>query len=150
MTEKFNESIKFVAEHYRKGAFQPVMRFAPLSFWQRRGTVAACIAAGLLVASACVYFLIPTSNTTKSVHTEQPTVIEVTQTQVSELEVKSMEFTDATLAEVVEAIEQTYNVKVEGLEADSDIRLTLRYEGTAIDLVETINELEGTELTIAE
>ena len=50
---------------------------------------------------------------------------------------------------VVEKINETYNVKVTGLpESPEEYRLSLHYEGTASDLVETINEILGTELTV--
>lgn len=150
MTEKINESIKFVAKHYRPDSFLPTMRFVPVSFWRRRGAVAAAVAAGILVVSACVYMLLPVAETTRQLSPEPPATTAAPSPASSEYVVKSIEFTDAPLAEVVKAIEDTYNVKISGLEEGCKVRLTLSYEGTAADLVETINELEGTKLTIEE
>ena len=44
-------------------------------------------------------------------------------------------------------IEKVYGVKL-GNVPDDDIRLSLSYEGTAADLVDTINDLLGTEIEI--
>ena len=63
---------------------------------------------------------------------------------------RKIEFTDAPLADVVKEIERVYEVHVVNVPEMGDYRLTLSYEGTAKDLVETINELLGTSLGIGE
>jgi hypothetical protein len=60
-----------------------------------------------------------------------------------------IEFTDAPLTDVVARIEAEYGVKVENVSAET-YKLTLRYEGNAADLIDTINELLNTNLTIAD
>ena len=58
-----------------------------------------------------------------------------------------LEFTDASLKDVVKKIESVYEVRIVNV-PDTDIRLTLSYEGTAEDLISTINELEGTQMRV--
>ncbi len=52
------------------------------------------------------------------------------------------------LADVVVAIEQTYNVKLSNVPASSKQRITMSYSGTADDVVETLNELFDLHITI--
>ena len=58
-----------------------------------------------------------------------------------------MTFNDTPLAEVVKEIEKVYDVRLTSL-PEEEYRLTLSYEGTAEDLVATINELLGTHIEI--
>ncbi|MBD5275463.1 MAG: DUF4974 domain-containing protein [Bacteroides sp.] len=59
-----------------------------------------------------------------------------------------MTFEDASLPDVVKAIEEAYGVKVTGA-TDGQPNLTLSYRGTAEDLTAAINDLLGTNLSIA-
>lgn len=145
---KMEKSFEFVTRYYRPGAFRPTTVFVKIRHW-RPITVAASIAGVVLVAAAMVYTL--TMQPSQAPETPT-TVVEPTQQsyieQAPESVVKRIEFTDEPLAVVVQAIEETYGVKVSGLEADDDTRLTLSYEGNAIDLVETINDLTGKDLSV--
>lgn len=62
-------------------------------------------------------------------------------------EIKRIEFDNRPIAVVAAEIEKVYGVKL-GNVPDDDIRLSLSYEGTAADLVDTINDLLGTEIEI--
>lgn len=59
-----------------------------------------------------------------------------------------LEFDDMPLSMVVKEIEKAYNVKISGLPADSDIHLTLSYEGNAYELIDTINQILDTNLKV--
>lgn len=149
---KTEESIDFVTLYYCKGAFDAdralrMIRFLPaVPWWRRRGVVAAAIG-GALVASAAVFtYIVPDREEVGNLPTEQ-VVTPAVETPAA-TEVKKIEFADAPLARVVEEIERVYNVKVTNLPAGGDYRLTLSYEGTAEDLVETINDLLGTSLAV--
>lgn len=62
-------------------------------------------------------------------------------------EIIRLEFNDAPLSEVVDGVENAYGVTLTNVPED-DLRLTLSYEGTAQDFIETVNELLGTEIRI--
>ena len=63
---------------------------------------------------------------------------------------RRIEFKDTPLPKVAEAIAETYDVEITGIRPGDNTRLTLSYEGTAEDLVATINELLGTRLRIVD
>lgn len=144
--DKFNKSVNFVARHYRADAFKPRSFFFGRSLaarWRRWG-VAASVAVGVLTASACFYTFV-----LRQPEAVEPQPIEqtVAPEQPARLVSQRIEFTDAPLTEVVAQIELTYDVTVENIPT-AEYRLTLSYEGTADDLISTINMLLGTALTI--
>ena len=150
MTDKIKKSLDFVLQHYRTDAFRKdevFLRAGMLSRRRRRLGIAAA-AAGVLVASAAIYTYVsapgatPGASTTVEAPAPAPAVPDTAR------EVRRIEFTDAPLARVVEEIEDVYGVKVEGLDPGDDNRLTLSYEGTAADLLATINDLLGTNLSV--
>lgn len=150
---KTEESIDFVTLYYCKGAFDAdralrMIRFLPaVPWWRRRGVVAAAIG-GALVASAAVFtYIVPDREDGDRVPTEQVDT-PAAKTSAPVLEIKKIEFADAPLSRVVEEIESVYSVKVTNVPVDGDYHLTLSYEGTAEDLVETINDLLGTSLAV--
>lgn len=124
------------------------MRFAPQLWWRRRPAVAAAIATGVLAVSAGIYALMPQHTTQPPTTATATTVVEQHKPQYNEKQIARLEFTDSPLPEVVKSIEQTYGVTIEGYDENSELRLTLSYEGTAADIVETINLTLGTELKI--
>lgn len=150
MSEKFKNSLEFVTKHYREGAFRPLLMFAPVvsrPWWRSRAAAVSAACAAVLVASAAFYFLNVTP--AKSPEMSAAAATEAAAT-ASANEVKRIEFTDAPLSRVAGEIEKVYGVTVNGVPADTTLRLTLSYEGTAADLTATINELLDTDLTIAE
>ena len=65
--------------------------------------------------------------------------------------VRVVDFENAPLPVVVERIREVYGVEVSGLPQDADdYVLSLHYEGTPVDLVDTINDILGTEMTVEE
>lgn len=151
---KYEESEQFVARHYKPGAFSSA------SAWRRMGlsghsfrigrwrAVAAASVLAVLTVSACIYFTKTAINEPKVAAPTQ-TVQQPKHTSAATAEVKVIEFDDAPLADVVAKIEETYGVKIGNIPSE-DYRLTLRYEGTAADLIATINDILDTNLTIAQ
>lgn len=149
---KFDESVSFVASRWRKDAFSVERAMDRLGLEKKRSILwrrVAAAAAGVVVlgASAALYFAL---NEPPAHRVEEPVVNEIATPEVSPLERNDrIEFTDAPLAEVAKEIERTYGVKVGNLPT-GEYRLTLSYEGTATDLVATINELLDTDFTVSE
>ena len=147
--EKFDDSLNFVSRHYRANTFSAKEGLEKLDigkrqWWRYRGAAAAIVGV-VLVASAAIYSVVsPRLNGRDDVKVEQTDVAKDTKS-----EVKKIIFVDADLLTVVNEIEKVYGVKVENLPS-KEYRLTLSYEGNAADLVDTINELLGTNLKIAE
>lgn len=138
-------SFEFVTRFYRHGIFQPQRKFVKESRW-RGLAVAASITGAVIVAAACVLIYVnrPEATPVSTTH-ESASMVEVPPEKV----VKRIEFDDAPLTQVVKAIEDTYGVEISGLEdTDSNLTLTLSYEGNAIDLINTINELLNTNLKV--
>lgn len=153
MTDQMKKSLQFVTRFYTPGILHPDSSFImkDIPFWKRHA-VAASIIGTALVATAAVttYFALNPADSkyeipAKEVVQEAP--IDTIQETPEAEEVKKMVFEDAELSDVVKAIEKEYGVKIEG-STDGQPRLTLSYHGTAEDLVATINDLLGTNLTI--
>lgn len=149
MTEKMKKSLRFVTKFYSPGALRPDDSFITegLSFWKRHAVAASIIGVTLLAVAAVSTHLVLN-------HTQPQPKIQKTETTVSPVEetpkietVKEMRFEEASLPEVVKAIEDAYGVKVAG-KTEGQPSLTLSYKGTAEELVAAINDLLGTNLRI--
>ncbi len=143
-----NNEIKFIAERYRKGRFSADkgwnrLGIRPVSIWRKYHVAAAVSAVVVITASAAIIYKVAT------VPSETPQT-EISVPTVADMDaVKIIDFENTPLTVVVEKINDTYGVTVAGLpESPDEYRLSLHYEGTASDLVETINEILGTELTV--
>lgn len=151
MDKKMNESVEFVTRYYRKDAFSARRGWRQLGlaypqWWHTRWAAAVAVIVAL-TATAGIYAYISSFHSA----TRQPEVTTVSGTPATGVDVsRKIEFTDAPLADVVKEIERVYEVHVVNVPEKGDYRLTLSYEGTAKDLVETINELLGTSLGIGE
>lgn len=137
------DSFGFVIRHYRFGAFRPVLRFVPTTIWRTRRIVAAAMVAFVLTAGACTLWFVSSDRRTEN-------VVESIENHSQINEIKILEFNDAPLDVVIDAVEHNYGVRVSGYEPDENIRLTIRFEGTADELIEAINTIEGTHLSIHE
>ncbi|MDE7351213.1 MAG: hypothetical protein K2N25_09105 [Muribaculaceae bacterium] len=145
------KNFKFIARHYRKGMFavEPALRRikgSRQSWWTRTRIAAACSIAAILTATAAIF-----------VHHEYasnnvPAIEETGQTAIPAAEiVRIIDFEAAPLTEVVAKIRQVYGVEVTGLPANPDqYTLSLHYEGSALDLVETINDILDTDMKVTE
>ncbi|MDE5876639.1 MAG: DUF4974 domain-containing protein [Muribaculaceae bacterium] len=168
--ENFDSEVEFVARYWRQDAFEPqqAMERAGLikpvqkvgirlrrlinsghSGQQRIWTAAASAGVVLIAAATGLYLGLrpsdPVVDTPKSVN---ETVEQVSTQQPQRMQVKRIEFEDASLAEVVTAIENTYGVKLGNVPTSSTQHITMSYSGTADDVVEAINEIFGLHITV--
>lgn len=144
-----NEEIEFIARHYREGHFSAAegwrkLGIAHISYWKRFRVAAAVAVAVILSATATIlyreYRIDDVPQRQETVNVASPLA-----------EVKVIDFENAPLAEVVDKIEMTYNVRVENVPDSSDnYVLSLHYEGTPSELVAVINDILGTQMTVAE
>ncbi|MDE6716633.1 MAG: hypothetical protein K2J70_00435 [Muribaculaceae bacterium] len=151
MTDKIKRSLDFVVKFYRPGAFRPDGWFIapPLPFWRRHAVAIGIIGIALAAMAAVTTYVVVSREDPSPAPAVETTTSPVSSDTVpaTNQEIRKVEFNDATLREVVEAIEATYGVRVSG-ETSGQPRLTLSYQGTAEDLTATINDLLGTNLTV--
>lgn len=142
------KEISFIAKHYRKGSFSVnkawgAMDIATPAKWRRLRVAAAIAVVVVLSATAAIiynHYEPSISATPLEVSTESQSPIEV---------VRVIDFEETSLPIVVEKIKEVYGVNVVNLPEYADkYSLSLRYEGTAEDLLMTINEILDTEMTI--
>lgn len=146
-----NKEVDFIARRYKKGRFSPDagwrrLGIAPVSIWKRYRVAAAVAATVILSATATILYReyrledVPLQTMPVKAQTISPLA-----------EVKVIDFENAPLPEVVKKIESVYGVKVEGVPASpEEYELSLHYEGTPTDLISVINEILGTQMTVAE
>lgn len=142
------KDFSFIAKHYRRGSFSVDKAWTSLgitaaSRWQRFR--AAAVIAGVIVLSATaaiIYNHVELSSNRTAVET----VNDLSETNEV---VRIIDFENVSLPVVVDKIKDVYGVNVVNLpeNAESYI-LSLRYEGTAEDLLMTINEILDTEMII--
>ena len=146
-----NKEIDFIARRYKKGRFSPDagwhrLGIAPVSKWRRYRVAAAVAATVILSATATILY-----REYRMDDVPQQTMPVKTQPISPLAEVKVIDFENAPLPEVVKKIESVYGVKVEGVPASPEgYVLSLHYEGTPTDLISVINEILGTQMTVAE
>lgn len=146
-----NKEIKYIAKYYRKGLFavEPALRRirgTKQTWWTHSRIAAACIGATILTASAA-FFVHQNYFATSPTEMEQTMPSSIPAAQI----VRAIDFEDAPLPVVVAKIKDVYGVDVVNLPADaSDYSLSLHYEGSALDLIDTINDILDTEMTIQE
>jgi hypothetical protein len=150
-TERFNESLDFVARHYRRGAFDTASGLRRLGFRRRPAIlrrVAVIAGAVALTASALFvgyYNFYAPDGTDSALQSAPPAGTPVAEP----MKVVRLEFSNASLSEVTDEICRVYGVTLANIPIE-DYRLTLSHEGNAYDLVETINELLGTDIVICD
>lgn len=140
-----------MAKHYRKGVFSADKAWHRLSIsrspWWNSTRVAAAIAAVVVLGATAAIVIRQHEPAPKQeiAMTSEPSF----ETRLAA--VKVIEFDNASLAAVAEEIKKVYGIEVTGLPAEADsVRLTLRYEGNVGGLVESINEIFDTNLSIKE
>lgn len=142
--------IKFVASRYRKGRFAVNKAWERLgivhtSFWSRARIAAAV--AGFVIISATAAIVYHQYTTSEAVRVENSAIQPTSPAYV----VKVIDFENSPLPQVIERIREVYGVDVENLpENAAEYNLSLHYEGNAVDLVNTINEILDTEMTVKE
>lgn len=145
--KKIEENIQFVTRYYLDDTLLPgrgwrLFRASHGISAFRRNVAAAAVGLIVLTASAAVYFMQQdaTPSGEQAASTPSTTVILAEKTQ-------KIEFRDATLNKVVAEIERIYDVRITGV-PEQEIKVTISYEGTAADVVGTLNELFDLNLTI--
>lgn len=138
----------FVARHYREDRFSVNtgwrrLGIGPAAGWRRYRVASAIAATVILSATAAVMYR------SYRIDREQPTVETPAPNVLTTVRVIDFEY--APLAEVIRKIEAVYGVKVENIPASPEkYELSLHYEGTPTDLIETINDILDTDMTVTE
>ncbi len=151
--EKSKTDFQFVVHHFKEGTLLPQkgwQRFKLLHHIStfKRNIAAASIAAVVLAASASIYY-ISTADSDSETSTTITNIGSEQSASSSEVRIAKIQFQNAHLSEVVAEIERVYDVTISNLPKE-DIKVTISYEGSAEDVVETINELFDTQLTITQ
>lgn len=146
-----NKEIEFVAKRYRPGRFNTDRAWNRLgiatSFKRKRLRIAAA-AAGLVFLSATAAFVYRQYSVGSSNNIE---MMEQMQTESPVYAVKVIDFENTPLPMVIDRIKDVYGVDVENIPVNAgQYRLSLHYEGNAIDLVETINDILDINMTVEE
>jgi hypothetical protein len=143
-----DKDITYVAQHYRKGRFSTERGWQNLGIEHKRRrfgfrAAAAIVAVVVLSATAAIVY------NQYAKQSSEVTDTTATETVSPELVVKVIDFEDTPLPAVISRISEVYGVEVVNLPEDAaDHRLSLHYEGNALDLVDTINEILGTNLKV--
>ncbi len=146
-----NREISFVARRYRSNAFSKkdawksmglgntTLRWSPIK-------IAAAVALLTVITATATIIIRQEYFSADSNVTEQNAVIGH---ETLTPEVKAIDFDNAPLPMVIEKIKSTYGVDVDNMPKNAEeYRLTLHFEGTAADLLATINEILDTDLTL--
>lgn len=142
------QDIQFITRHYRKGCFNVNNGWKRLSLarpsWWRSYRVAAAIG-GLVILSA-------TATVIYHQYDLKNTPVETVQENVRATEVvKVIDFEDTPLPTVISKIKEVYGVEVVNIPDNADgYHLSLHYEGNAVDLVATINDILETHMEVEE
>lgn len=146
-----DKDLKFITRHYRKGLFSTGAALRRIkgsnsSWWTRTRIAAACTIAAVVTATAALFI----HNQHISGIAPETTSVEQTSVPATEI-VRVIDFEEAPLTEVVGKIREVYGVDVTDLPpAPDQYTLSLHYEGSAIDLVETINDILDTDMKVIE
>jgi hypothetical protein len=144
-----DKNIDYVAKHFREGRFSVDNGWKRLGIEQqprrrfRLGAAAAIAAVVVITATAAFVY--------NSYNKQPPTDVETTAPTVDrpEMAVKVIDFEDTPLPTVVSHINEVYGVEVGNLpDSAGEYHLSLHYEGNALDLITTINELLDVNLTV--
>ena len=140
------DDIDFVSHHYRSGSFSTARGWQRLgltsdTWWTRIRVAAAITVVVVLSATAAVLYHNHIECTEPTVEAEAPATVIIV--------VKVLDFEQAPLPTVIDRIEEVYGVELAGVPDNAaDYTLSLHYEGTAPDLVATMNEILGTHISV--
>lgn len=146
--EDKNKEIQYIARRYKPGRFSvnkgwKRLGIGPSYIW-RRYRVAAAVAATIFLSATAVlvYRQYDMSAGPDIPQQHEQTVAPVYVSKV-------IDFENTPLPTVLERIKEVYGVEVINVPEDAErYTLSLHYEGTALDLVETINDILGTQMAI--
>lgn len=143
-----SDEVKYIASHYREHRFvvEPALRrIKPVDrWWSPIKIAAASIVVAVLGVTATVIVrnIVFTDNT---VSVESGMSVETKTEQA----VRVIDFEETPLPVVVERIKEVYGVEIIDVpENAGGFRLSLHYEGSADDLLETINDILDTKMKI--
>ena len=145
---KFDEEISFIAKHYRKGLFNPekaLKKIRPSKRWWSASKIVAASFLFIILGATAALFI------RQNYFFDKTEFIETNTEEITapEFVVRAIDFDDTPLPVVVDEINLVYGVEIINLPTDADqYHLSLHYEGSAIDLIETINEILGTHMEI--
>lgn len=144
-----NKEIKFIARHYRKGLFEvePALRriHPTIRRWWTPARIAA-VSAIVVVMSATAAIIVRNTYFKDEITPQQQ--VKTTEAPVVAI-IRVIDFEETPLPLVVEKIKETYGVEVIGVpENAEDYKLSLHYEGSAADLLDTINDILETEMQV--
>lgn len=144
----YEDEIHFVTSHYKEGRFntsEALRQIRPTAVgWWAATRIAAAVAVLVVVSATAAIFV------HENYFAAEPQPVEQQQPMAVDLKaVKVIDFEDAPLPVVVEKVKEVYGVNVVNIpENAEDYKLSLHYEGNAADLIETINDILGTEMDI--
>lgn len=142
------QEIDFIARRYKKGAFSTRNGWRRLGLgsdfrWKRIRTAAAVTAVIALSATATIIY-----NYHNYAKHDIPVPVENVSVKPI-LTVRAIDFEETPLTIVVEKIRETYGVEILDIPENADeLTLSLHYEGSAEDLIETINDILGTDMKV--
>lgn len=146
----FHKNIDFIAKHYRKGLFaiEPALcriKGVRKKIWTLPKI--AAVSSFVIAIGATAAILITGYYNPKETGEEVPVMEKISPMSVSHI----IDFDDVPLTTVVEQINLIYGVEVENIPVNADeVFVTIHYEGTASDLIETLNEILETHMKIME
>lgn len=143
------EEVSYIAKRYRKGKFSvdkgwKRLNIKPAFKWSGLKIAAAIATVVVLSATAAVIYHQYDLNTSPD-NQDKEVVKSVEPLKV----VKVIDFENTPLPTVISKIKEVYGVEVVNVPDNaSDYNLSLHYEGNAIDLVATINDILETQMTV--
>lgn len=149
-TTIMGKEIAYIAKRYRNGKFSTDkawkrLQIAPSYRWKRMRIAAAL--ASVIVLSATAAMVWRNHNLSLDPQTKET----VQPIQNPKTIVRVIDFEDTPLPTVISKIKEMYGVEVVNVpENAGDYRISLRYEGNAVDLVSTINEILETQMSVKE
>lgn len=165
-----DKEIKYIAERYRSGRFsadkawrrmaissqsrEDNMEFSSLSRWKRFANSSAVKLRRYRVAAVAGSIIVLTATAAlvyRHYAVSEPIPTEIVQpaTESPALAVKIIDFEETPLPIVIERIQEVYGVEIANIPTNAnDYRLSLHYVGTAVDLIDTINDILDTDMTV--
>lgn len=146
------EEVTYIAKRYRKG------KFSVDKGWKRLNIKPALKWSGLKIAAAVASVVVMSATAAVIYHqyklndTTDKTVNESVKPAAASLEaVKVIDFENTPLPTVISKIKEVYGVEVVNVPDNAgEYNLSLHYEGNAVDLVATINDILETQMSVKE
>ena len=145
-----DKDIDFIARYYGDDVFSPDSGWrkikSALGLRRKRYGIAAAVAA--IIAMSATAAIIGYEH--YRVAPAQEDSLTVSPSANGMEDTKILVFDNASLTEVVEIVEEEYSIVIDNIPDNSDdYVLTLRFEGTPSELIEAINKILGTQLTVS-